>query len=399
MPAQLDRPAPPAVQIAALRENAVPIESLQDACRACDGCDEDDEELGYPKGEFPVPDRERTELTGRVCERQGFQTDQDSTMLGELKAYGSSAESRQILISTGKSDWEREVTDNDASLAGLVRKAYDDAASGSSGSSGSFFGKLASKLAGKGEEPPKVPGVHGSLAQGTSTSSRLSILNSSFISHSHEGHKESVMVFPDFKVVHEVEEKREIAEELVKQYLSTEAGRTGAAEGGKLRSWPLPYHAVILLCSHRRRDKRCSIAAPLLISQFHHHLGKHGFEVDERGEDLDDGPPIEEWEGTPEEKEVRLKETLQGVKTDGGRVGLFKVSHVGGHKHHSGIRFAGVCILYFPNGSAVWLGRITPADVGILVDRTIIGGQVIPEFLRGGLGLTGKNGAKGILDW
>ncbi|GAA5878882.1 hypothetical protein JCM1840_000829 [Sporobolomyces johnsonii] len=364
MPAQPDRPAPPAEQIAALRENAVPIESLQDACRACDGCDEDDEELGYPKG---------------------FQTDQDSTMLGELKAYG-----RQIVVSTGKSDWERDVTDNDASLAGLVRRAYDEAASGLSTS---FFGKLASKLTGKGDEPPKVPGVHGSLAQGTSTSSRLSILNSSFVSHSHEGHKESVMIFPDFKVVHEVEEKREVAEELVKQYLSAEAGRTGAADRGKLRSWPLPYHAVILLCSHRRRDKRCSIAAPLLISQFHHHLGKHGFEVDERGEDLDDGPPIEEWEGTPEEKEVRLKETLQGVKTDGGRVGLFKVSHVGGHK------FAGVCVLYFPNGSAVWLGRVTPADVGIIVDRTIIGGQVIPEFLRGGLGLTGKNGAKGILDW
>lgn len=79
--------------------------------------------------------------------------------------------------------------------------------------------------------------------------------------------------------------------------------------------------------------------------QFHHHLEKHGLHVDERGDDLtEDGLPIEEWEGTPEEKELRLRETLQGVKTDGGRVGLFKVSHIGGHRYAVRCAFAPVCL-------------------------------------------------------
>ncbi|GAA5917862.1 hypothetical protein JCM8208_001886, partial [Rhodotorula glutinis] len=59
----------------------------------------------------------------------------------------------------------------------------------------------------------------------------------------------------------------------------------------------------------------------------------------------------------------------------------------------------GNVILYFPNGSSVWYGRTTPSDVGLIVDRTIMEGKVVPELLRGGLGLEGKDGAKGVLDW
>lgn len=59
----------------------------------------------------------------------------------------------------------------------------------------------------------------------------------------------------------------------------------------------------------------------------------------------------------------------------------------------------GNVILYFPNGTSVWFGRVTPADVGVIVDRTIMQGKVIPELLRGGLGLTGKDGPHGVLDW
>lgn len=81
--------------------------------------------------------------------------------------------------------------------------------------------------------------------------------------------------------------------------------------------------------SHKRRDKRCHQAAPLLLAQFHHHLEANDLEIDERGDDItDDGPPIEEWDATTRSK--RLRESLQGVRQGGGRVGVFKVSHVGG---------------------------------------------------------------------
>ncbi|GAA5821872.1 hypothetical protein JCM3770_000627 [Rhodotorula araucariae] len=368
------RPPPPAALVDALRAARVPLESFEDACAACADCDEHDA-AEYPKG---------------------FDMDLESTMLGGLQAYG-----RQILVSTGKSDWIREVTDDAESIPGLVRVSFDEMAAAGTPSPG-LVGRLGEKLFKKKEDGEgELPGVHPSSAApppDVAVSSKLSVLASSFISSSHEGHRESVIVLPDYKVVHEVEASRAAADELVKNYLRPEAGRAGTGSlSGSLRSWPLPYHCVILLCSHRKRDKRCSIAAPMLISQFHHHLEKHGFHVDERGDDLtEDLPPIEEWDGTPAEREQRLRETLQGVQRAdevGARVGLFKVSHIGGH------RYAGNVVLYFPNGSSVWFGRVTPADVGVIVDRTVIQGKVIPELLRGGLGLAGKDGARGVLDW
>lgn len=166
--------------------------------------------------------------------------------------------------------------------------------------------------------------------------------------------------------------------------------------------------------------------------------------VDERGDDLAHGPPIEEWEGTEEEKEVRLRETLQGVKTDGGSVGLFKISHIGGHRYavrgrapeprarelpreQSGLTSPGRTL---PTGQchpvlperylrlvrSSHAGRrrchrkpvvarplrailLTDDSFRSQVDRTIMQGKIIPELLRGGLGLSGKNGPKGVLDW
>lgn len=68
-----------------------------------------------------------------------------------------------------------------------------------------------------------------------------SILSSSFISHSHSHNHESVIVLPDYKVVHDVEPTTPAVEELVERYLRPEAGRVGleAPEKGTgtLRSW------------------------------------------------------------------------------------------------------------------------------------------------------------------
>lgn len=184
------------------------------------------------------------------------------------------------------------------------------------------------------------------------------------------------------------------------------------------RERPLPYRAVVLLCSHKKRDRRCHIAAPLLANQFHHHLARHDLVVDERGEDLESGPPVEEWDGTDEEKRVKFEQLL---RQNDERVGVFKVSHIGGHK------FSGNVVIQFPNGTCIYYGRVTPADVGVIVsislslslivsrrqrfslkhveiaflqvERTILQGKVIPEFLRGGLGIDGKRGADGVLEW
>lgn len=86
-----------------------------------------------------------------------------------------------------------------------------------------------------------------------------------------------------------------------------------------------------------------------------------------------------------------MEETLKGIKT-GGTVGVFKVSHVGGHK------FAGNIVIYLPNGSTVWYGRVNPRDIKSIVEETIIGGKIIPELLRGALGVEGKSSGS-ILSW
>ncbi|GAA5923606.1 sucrase/ferredoxin-like domain-containing protein [Sporobolomyces koalae] len=373
------RPSPSDSILSQLEARAVPIEKLLDACKACtDNCDEDEDDHDDEPESYP----------------RGFDVDLDSDMLGSFKGFA-----RQVVISTGKADWEREVTDETDSLAQLLRDQY-----ATSLKKPSFLGSLARKFSStvnlsgsttSSDENKEVPGVLPTAARpnSTLTTNNLSIVNSSFVSSSHHGHKESVMIFPDYKVVHDVEAKKEHADEMVDKYLSIENGRAGSSSSS-LRSWPLPYRAVILLCSHKKRDKRCHIAAPLLANQFHHHLSKHDLIVDEHGEDLEVGTPIEEWVGTDDERETQLNNALRDEHISAGeRVGVFKISHIGGH------RYAGNVCIYFPNGTCIYYGRVTPADVGVIVDRTILKGKIIPEFLRGGMGIDGKNGARGILDW
>ncbi|GAA5908971.1 sucrase/ferredoxin-like domain-containing protein [Sporobolomyces salmoneus] len=373
-----NRPSPSSTQLSQLSSRGVPIESLLEACKACsEDCDDNEDVDPYPKG---------------------FDVDMESDMLGSFGGFA-----RQVVISTGKRDWDREVTDSPNSLAQLLRDEYASTTTSES-SKPSFLNNLARKFSSnlslssqssQNDEP--IPGVHPSIVRDERTTSKtLSVLNSSFVSNSHEGHRESVMVFPDYRIVHDVEAKKEHAKEMVERYLSVdnEGRRIGeSSEGSQLKSWPLPYRAVILLCSHKKRDRRCHLAAPLLASQFHHHLERHDLHVDERGEDLEHELPIEDWIGTAEEKEKELEEKLRGNQEGSERVGMFMISHIGGHK------FSGNVVIQFPNGTCIYYGRVTPADVGVIVDRTIMQGKIIPEFLRGGLGIDGKNGAKGILDW
>lgn len=149
------------------------------------------------------------------------------------------------------------------------------------------------------------------------------------------------------------------------------------------QTMPLPHELIILLCSHKTRDKRCAIAAPLLREALTDAIEASG----------------PEWR-----VETRGDETLP---TTDRLVGIFQVSHSGGHK------FAGNMIIWFSNGASVWLsyrfrnlltgicllnvhslwvftyryGRVTPLDCERIVRETVVGHMVIPELLKGGYGL------------
>lgn len=129
---------------------------------------------------------------------------------------------------------------------------------------------------------------------------------------------------------------------------------------------PSPHSYLILLCSQKTRDARCGQSAPLLRREFERHLRPLGLY-----RDLNDERP--------------------------GGVGIYFISHVGGHK------FAANLMIYrragldhkaeakdgrAPEeaGQCIWLARVRPEDCEGIVRFTVLQGKVVkPEKqLRGG---------------
>ena len=81
------------------------------------------------------------------------------------------------------------------------------------------------------------PGVHRSAE-----SSKVTILNGSHRSVSEDAARETVLVFPEYRVVTEVERTADGARKFWHSL------RTGAAESEGLRTYVLPYSSVIMLC-------------------------------------------------------------------------------------------------------------------------------------------------------
>jgi len=325
--------------IADLKAASVPITFAD--CRICpDPCDE---------GHVDYPAR--------------FDVDMESFMLGSVKPYR-----RQVVISTGKSDWDREVTEAPGSLATYISEVQSQA-------------KLPS--------PPSAStkSIHGIFS--ANDTNRVAILNGSHKSLSDEESLESVLVFPDYKVVTEVPCSLDGAKGLWDSVLNPPADST---QESTFKTWVLPYSCIILLCSHKRRDNRCSIASVKLEEEFTRCLHNHDWEIHTQLEDLAStvGPSLESL-STPEEQTADVLRQLKALPAEQKAL-ILKNSHTGGHK------YAGNCIIYTPQGSGVWYGRVTTHEVESIVKNTILGGEVLPPLLRGGLNLA-RPGCKNLQDW
>ncbi|KAJ7100106.1 Sucrase/ferredoxin-like-domain-containing protein [Mycena belliarum] len=327
---------------AQLSASAVPVSTA--GCRTCaDPCEE-----GH--GDYP----------GR------FTVDMETQMLGSVSPFR-----RQILICTGKTDWDMEITWA-GGLAGLISSTYSKTRSVSSHQP-------------NGTQVPPITGIFD-----PSEFSELSILNGNHKSICDEN-LETVLVFPDFMVVSGIPPTREGAQ-MFRDVLDPNLPRMlGSAEAGStLKTWVLPYSCVITFCSHKRRDKRCGISAPKLESAFTEALQRQGWSVDTQLEHIID-PPLEKFSGTAEEKDAHILQSLKTLRT-GKKVLLSYNSHMGGHQ------YAGNCIIYIPGGSSVWYGRVSPHEVESIVTNTIEAGLVLPELLRGGVNLS-KPGCRSLHDW
>ncbi|CDZ96189.1 Thioredoxin-like fold [Phaffia rhodozyma] len=358
----------------------VPV-SLPDEC---DGCD-----TGFGEG----VDGQAIRVGGQEGEEEEgdgfpakFGVDYDSEMLGSTKPMH-----RLALISSSKSDWPRDISSDQDSLAFYLESVTRTRPPPSSSPSPAVT---------------EIPGVYQ-----TSESGKLSVLASSVEpfddpTEEDDTNKTSVLVFPDFKVVSNVNVNKPGAQRLYDRILSPTVGLAGASTDQDtvkdgMESWVLPYRAVVLLCSHKTRDKKCHIAANLLEQVISSTLSIHGYTADTTGESLHDLPRSERLESI-EGGDQAVKDLLRkaaGASSDtrshgegSKEVGVFKISHLGGH------RYAGVMIICFPSGSILYYGRVTPKACVDVVEKTILRGQVLPEHLRGGGNLR-RDPGKTLLDW
>jgi (2Fe-2S) ferredoxin len=100
--------------------------------------------------------------------------------------------------------------------------------------------------------------------------------------------------------------------------------------------------AIVFVCNHKKRDKRCGVAGPMLIDQFNKEL-----------------------------EEAKLSSSVK----------VYGISHIGGHK------FAGNIIIYRKDDRNVfvgdWYGRVKTCHVSTIIEECIKNGKVIQELWRG----------------
>ncbi|KAF7907369.1 uncharacterized protein EAF01_004956 [Botrytis porri] len=291
---------------------------------------------------------------------KGFKIDEEDELYGHVKGW-----STHVLVATGKSDWVRDVADE----KGSVMQAIDH------GSVKPSNGKL-----------------------------MLSASNIPTPSHSTDySQPTTVLLLPAFIVIDNVTPQSVPA--LITEFINkaptnmTPLGPISIPQSlsdplpsaEQLTSRPSPHRALVLLCSQKTRDARCGQSAPLLKKEFERHLRPLGL-----FRDLDDDRP--------------------------GGVGIYFISHVGGHKYSAnvmiyrrsdafgldGVERANTDGDVMPSqvvpgededkGAAqcMWLARVKPEDCEGIVKFTILQGKLIkPESqLRGGF-----DRQKGLFSW
>ncbi|KAH8428183.1 sucrase/ferredoxin-like domain-containing protein [Aspergillus melleus] len=290
-----------------------------------------------------------------------FDVDYEDEMYGNVNGWAT-----HLLVATGKTDWVRDVADESGSVMEAIEKGGIEPTNG----------KL--KLSASNIPVPDEYHYHEAGQQPT-----------------------TVLLLPSFTIVDHVTPA--LASDLITHFVNpaptTTTPLAGVAEGFSsqnqtaesettvtspsipatpLQSRPSPHAAVILLCSQRTRDARCGQSAPLLKREFERHLRPLGLY-----RDLDDERP--------------------------GGVGIYFISHVGGHKYAANV------IVYRrrdfewykqtetktgeqDEGAAqgIWLARVRPEDCENVIRYTVLQGKVVKpkEQLRGGF-----DRERGLISW
>ena len=168
------------------------------------------------------------------------------------------------------------------------------------------------------------------------------------------GARGDILVLPFFVWIKNVTVKE------VDSVLSTVVGELAASRASGSSVAPLSYpqfpsmsfendpnSSYVFLCSHKTRDKRCGITAPIMKKEMEIHLRELGLH-----RDFGDHSP--------------------------GGVKVTFINHVGGHK------FSANVIIYLKrSGKNIWLARCSPSNVRPIIDECIVNdGKVWPDMVR-----------------
>jgi hypothetical protein len=153
-----------------------------------------------------------------------------------------------VVISTGKSDWERSVTNEKGSLASYISNVEKAAApltiTGGGGASTPGTAPSTPIASTSHLLPTAVAGIFKD-----SENQAVSVLNGSHDTLSKHNDNETVLVFPDYKVLTEVPRSLDGARELWRNSVCPGVSRLGSSsETGTVKSWVIPYTCVILIC-------------------------------------------------------------------------------------------------------------------------------------------------------
>ncbi|KAJ4259805.1 hypothetical protein NW762_007737 [Fusarium torreyae] len=305
---------------------------------------------------------------------RGFKIEEDDVLYGHVAAW-----STHLLVGTGKTDWVRDVAEEEGSVMEAVSKTVEPT-----------NGKLMLSAS-------NMPTPHDTDDYSEPT---------------------TLLLLPAFKLltnVHPLSVPQIITEVVNRAPTSTSPlnptplpaslpSPDPAAGIPAVSLSECPHNAVILMCSHRTRDVRCAQSAPVLRKEFERQLRPLGLY-----RDLHDERP--------------------------GGVGIYYISHVGGHKYSANVmiyRRPNAFGLDDPapekvngtngveqndaeengekngdgvNGSGehsvgasqgIWLARVKPEDCENLIRYTVLRGKVVkPESqLRGGF-----DRERGLMSW
>jgi (2Fe-2S) ferredoxin len=265
--------------------------------------------------------------------------DIDFPMLGSVKPYG-----RHVLIATGASDWPKKIQHEKDTFAYSLYNAESKSKS----------------------RPWK------NLVTNSSMTSTYSTLEGAC----------DVLIFPDNIIVSNV--TSEMAGDFYALFLATPLPTAPIDiefmmrddRMGEMQIHKSPYKSMLLLCSHRKRDKRCGITAPILAQELDHVL---------REKDLSEHDAA-----------------VVMVSHIGGKKKSFVYNYGTKNSCYLGHQLAGNVICYTNEGTrGIWYGRVKTCHCRAIIEETIINGKVIKDLYRGSMDNSFENHLKksSFLKW